>query len=168
MEGYEISNFCTPGSRSRHNQIYWRRGEYLGLGPAAHSFIDGERRCNLRDVEGYRRAVAEGADPTEWREGITVEEALEETVMLALRTSQGLDLDELERAYGPGTREDIVRGAARLDREGLTVIEGNRLRITPKGYFVSDAIIATLLPEAGPRPPVSREPSPLCVRRQGA
>jgi len=166
LEGYEISNFGTPGSRSRHNRIYWRRGEYLGLGPAAHSFLDGERWCNLPDVEGYCRAVAEGEDPAEWREKITVEEALEETLMLALRTREGLDLDELERVCGPGPREDIVSRSASLGREGLMVRAGNRLAIAPKGYFVSDAIIASLLPEAGPESLGTRDPRPHCVRRK--
>jgi oxygen-independent coproporphyrinogen-3 oxidase len=168
LEGYEISNFAAAGSRSRHNRIYWRRGEYLGLGPAAHSFLDGERRCNLRDVERYCRAVAEGEDPAEWREMITVEEALEETVMLALRMSEGLDLEELDRVCGPGRRRDIVLRAERLEREGLMLRVGNRLTIAPKGYFVSDAIIASLLPEAGPEPPECRAPRPSSARRERA
>jgi oxygen-independent coproporphyrinogen-3 oxidase len=147
FENYEISNFAKPAARSLHNQIYWRRGEYIGLGAAAHSFVDGVRRCNHYDVERYCRALSERGDPTAWRENVSQGQAVEETIMLALRTSDGIDLDALESAWGSDARADIVDRAAPLVLEGLTAISGSRLRITPRGYFVSDEIIARLLPE---------------------
>jgi oxygen-independent coproporphyrinogen-3 oxidase len=149
LEGYEISNFAKPGSRSRHNQIYWRRGEYIGLGPAAHSFFDGERWCNHRDVKQYCKVLSDGDDPVAWREGITTEQALLETVMLALRTSDGIDLDVLEDKWGPRSRRDIVQRALPMEREGLVSIGEARLTIKPSGYFVSDGIIARLFPQEG-------------------
>jgi oxygen-independent coproporphyrinogen-3 oxidase len=150
FEGYEISNFAKPEARSVHNQIYWSRGEYIGLGPAAHSFIGDQRWCNHRDVGRYCRAVAGGGDPVDWREVVTLEQALEETVMLTLRTSRGLDLELLERNWGRDSLRGILSRAAALEKEGLIAVSEKRLSILPAGYFVSDEIIARLLPgEAG-------------------
>jgi oxygen-independent coproporphyrinogen-3 oxidase len=151
FEGYEISNFAKPGWRSLHNQIYWHRGEYIGLGPAAHSFLGEQRWCNHRDVEGYSRALLKGEDPAAWRETISREQALEETVMLALRTSDGLNLENLERVWGPKAHREILQRAAALEKEGLTAITGRVLRIVPSCYFVSDEIIAGLLLKSGAR-----------------
>lgn len=147
-EHYEISNFALPGSRSKHNMGYWRRGEYIGLGPSAHSFISGSRWCNYRDVDEYCGKLRAGASPVDWGETISPEQELEETVMLALRTSDGLDMEAVRSAWGSAKAEELIERARPLAEAGLLEVRPEVMRISHGSYFVSDDIIARLLPAA--------------------
>lgn len=91
FERYEVSNFCLSGYQSRHNLNYWRRGEYIGFGIAAHSFLGERRFANVTNLNDYLRCVTTNRFAEIFSENITDEEAKAETIMLALRTAEGLD-----------------------------------------------------------------------------
>ena len=91
FERYEISNFAKGNFYSRHNLKYWHYIDYLGFGAGAHSFYDGVRRSNNRNVMPYIQAVDRYTMPTIDTETITVERAQENFCFLALRTKWGLD-----------------------------------------------------------------------------
>ncbi|MBD5384535.1 MAG: radical SAM family heme chaperone HemW [Ruminococcaceae bacterium] len=127
---YEISNFARRGMTSRHNLKYWRRGEYLGIGAAAHSFYKGKRFAvarNLREfIESPRQIeVITDNDPNE----------TEENIMLGLRLSEGIEKPLWER----------VKGALPLIPKKYHKIENERLSLTAEGFLVSNEIISTLL-----------------------
>ena len=125
---YEISNFAKPGYEAVHNGGYWSRRPYVGLGPSAHSF-SGRGRCwNSPELTGY----------TLTRESLSVEDEKVETLMLALRTSRGVDAEFLEANC---LRENI----SRLCAAGALVKEGRRYRIPEDHFFVSDEIIRELI-----------------------
>ncbi len=131
---YEISNFARPGFECRHNLLYWSGGEYIGVGPAAHSHWKGMRWANTADLDGYcangpRRAFDEKLDP----------EAKErETLVMGLRRLAGVDVSAgLWKTLGGNFRT--------LEKEGLLVIEGNRVRLSEEALFVSDAVFAELV-----------------------
>lgn len=130
MKQYEISNFARDGMTSRHNLKYWRREEYLGIGPAAHSFYNGKRFAVERDVKGFIAADHQ-------KEIITDEhpDETEERIMLGLRLREGIP-EELWRC---------AASALPLIPENYYRIENGRLSLTPKGFLVSNEIIATLL-----------------------
>ena len=133
---YEISNFARPGRASRHNLKYWTMQEYLGFGPGAHSDFGGRRFAYARDLSAYIRGeehLSESACPAP-------REREEERVMLALRTTQGLDLSTL----GEDTREAeaVLEECA---RHGLAQRENGRWRLTPQGFLVSNAVIVRVL-----------------------
>ncbi len=132
FEHYEISNFARPGHRSRHNAKYWRRTPYLGLGPSAHSFDGSRRWWNARSVQQYLAApsAAEGV------EEVDAEQARLEMLMLGLRTSDGV-----ARNLVGEDREAFLRSSV---AQGLVVLDGERLRPTPEGMVVADAIAASL------------------------
>ena len=136
---YEVSNFARDRrQRSRHNQKYWCRAPYLGLGPAAHSFDGQTRWWNLRDLTEYHRALEAGLRPVESFEEIDQEKARLETIALGIRTSEGVDLAVIQDCHGTeGTVE-------RLLEEGLVIEMQGRLRPTRSGFLVADGI-ATLL-----------------------
>jgi len=91
-EQYEISNYCLPGYRSRHNQAYWSGSPYLGLGPSAHSF-DGRRRWwNVRDVDQYMHSISVCNHAVADSETLTAEQMEIESVMLGLRRVEGVAL----------------------------------------------------------------------------
>jgi oxygen-independent coproporphyrinogen-3 oxidase len=142
-EHYEISNYARAGHRSRHNQVYWRRGEYLAFGPGACGFVGDVRYANAKAVTRYAAALDDGTLPIETAERLTREQALAETLFLALRTADGAPSDALERrvAAPPALRRRVEAWIA----EGLMEIDGPRVRLTERGFLVSDALFVELL-----------------------
>jgi putative oxygen-independent coproporphyrinogen III oxidase len=132
-EHYEISNFARPGRECRHNLRYWRGGDWLGFGPAAHSSLDGRRFRHLPDLEAWL------VDPLRTEELDT--NAAEERVLLGLRTAEGIDEAWLAAAGVPALESErrLARLAPFVERAG------GRLRLTPDGYLVSNAVLAELL-----------------------
>ncbi len=100
FERYEISNFSKDNSYSRHNLKYWHYVDYLGFGAGAHSFYDGVRRSNNRNVMPYIQAVDRYIMPTIDTETITVERAQEDFCFLALRTKWGLNEHTFKKRFG--------------------------------------------------------------------
>lgn len=140
FDRYEISNYAKAGFACRHNLVYWRRGEYLGFGCAAHSFFGGERFRNASDLEGYLRG-ARGLE----RERVDGAAAREETIMLSTRTREGLSLETWRREFG----EDFLCGREKildkLRRAGLLEVAGGRVYLTEKGMEVHNAVVLALL-----------------------
>ena len=142
LRQYEISNFCRAGFHSRHNSGYWRQLPYLGCGPGAHSFDGRRRRFNLPDLPRY--AALPGRPPHEV-ELLTETERCNEFVFTALRTVRGFCVDELRHVFGEAAAEYVLRAARpHLERGMLELCDG-RLRISRRGWFVSDDIMSDLM-----------------------
>ena len=149
-EHYEISNFCLPGHRSRHNSGYWSGQPYLGIGPGAHGF-DGlrTRRWNVANNATYAKAWADITDYDTYlatenllfeQEVLTDRDRYNEFIMTALRRAEGVNLEELRERFGPeavpyfsrsqaanvaaGLFHPIEQGAYRLSREGIMRADG--------------------------------------------
>jgi len=142
FEHYEISNYAKPGREARHNLAYWRGLSYLGLGPSAHSFDSrsGKRWKNVSSLHKYGQLLADGRSPIEWTEELTDEQKKLERWMLALRLSEGFPESWLE------TPAQKTR-ARQLLQQGLMESHPGRdahLRLTPRGFALSDQIVATL------------------------
>ncbi|MGN0639053.1 MAG: radical SAM family heme chaperone HemW [Huintestinicola sp.] len=131
---YEISNFAKEGYECRHNMKYWRCEDYLGIGPSAHSCMDGKRFAVPKDIWGFINS--------EKQEEVITDDApcgISERLMLALRLSEGF---LLSRA---GEYADRLRAAAvPMEKHGLLKINGNRIILTPTGFLVSNEIICRL------------------------
>lgn len=143
-EHYEISNFARKGFRSLHNGNYWRMIPYMGIGAAAHSFDGGSRQWNIADVVGYIEGIRRGESlaEREWLDGDTM---YNDTVMLALRTCEGINLAALERLHGRGRTLYCREQAARYVADGLLISENGVLRLSRNGLFVSDMIMSDLM-----------------------
>lgn len=140
---YEISNYARPGRESRHNRGYWSGRDYLGLGPAAVSTLDGRRWTNPAGLDEYARIVAAGVE-REGTEVLTVDVRRQEMVMLALRTRDGLDLQEFMAATGiEFPRRDPA--VERLRSSGLVRLGAGRLQLTREGMLVSNSVIELVL-----------------------
>ncbi len=127
---YEISNFARPGFESRHNLAYWTGKPYLGLGMSAHSFLPPRRFANTSDLSEYLKRE----DPTAFEETLTPEQAVLERLFLGLRLAEGVDTGILKEGIGQD-----------LEAEGLLAIEAGRVRLTPKGRVVADAVTGRLV-----------------------
>ena len=137
---YEISNFARSGKESRHNLQYWRCGEYLGLGPAAHSFMEGERFYFPRDLEGFLNGNAPVSDGAGG--------GFSEFAMLALRLTEGLQRKVCETRFknGDALFDEVLDGCRHLPKSLVNVNHG-RISLTAEGFLVSNAILAEILPE---------------------
>ena len=141
FEWYEVSNFAVPGHECRHNLRYWRRGEYLGFGVSAHSFFDNERFAVTSDFNTYLAGECVAERRYIPPDG---EEAAEETIMLALRTREGLDLKKFTADFGRDLLAERKDQAELLKEGGYIETDGNRLRLTEKGLYVMNDIIVRL------------------------
>ena len=145
-EHYEVSNFARPGFASRHNQVYWNGAPYLGLGNGAHSFHGNRRWWNERDWDAYAAAVEGGRSGKAGAERLSAEQARLEAVWLGLRTARGLDLGIL-------TASEAARATARRwEARGLAVVGKDRVRLTPRGWLLLDALAVEIDEAARPSP----------------
>ena len=134
---YEISNFAKEGFESKHNTKYWELENYLGLGPGAHSYIDGKRFYFESDTEGFingKNAVFDDLGGSS-----------EEYIMLKLRLKKGLSLLKLQDLYGEIPLKKIKEKAPFLKEQGLVEFDGERISLTRKGYLLSNSVICELI-----------------------
>ncbi|MGH7411639.1 MAG: radical SAM family heme chaperone HemW [Candidatus Methylomirabilis sp.] len=144
FEHYEISNFARPGFRCRHNLVYWEHQEYVGLGPGAHSFLDGRRFYNELLPANYVRAIQERGTAVAGGEQLTPEALRSERLMLGLRLRAGLDLQTVKETLGVEDLAASDRVAGLLD-DGLLGLKDGRLQITERGLLVANELIVQLL-----------------------
>jgi len=138
---YEISNWAKPGFESQHNLKYWRREPYLGFGAGAHSFSGKERWANAHDSARYVDAIQNGRLPMEQHEIVTQQSALQEELFLGLRQLDGIDVGQIERAYGV----DLAPRFDPLASAGLVERQGNLVRLAPGRLSVSNEVFVELM-----------------------
>jgi oxygen-independent coproporphyrinogen-3 oxidase len=129
---YEVSNFAQPGFESRHNRVYWDGGDYLGVGPAAHSAIGGRRFWNQPSLEAYLART--GPEHLAARAHDAGGDERVERTMLSLRTDRGAPREWLS---GDAAIEDFVR-------DGLAREHDGRLYLTDRGYLVLNDVVLRL------------------------
>jgi len=146
LPAYEISNHARPGQESRHNLIYWRYGDYAGVGPGAHGRLD---------LHGRRTATAAIKLPERWRDTVAKtghgfaeltpvpnHEAAREHLLMNLRLSEGFDLTAYEKRWGAGLDAGKI---AALSDDGFLEKENGWLRATPKGRLLLNRVIEALV-----------------------
>ncbi|MDE7083016.1 MAG: radical SAM family heme chaperone HemW [Clostridia bacterium] len=143
FERYEVSNFCKKGYESRHNLNYWRRGEYIGFGVAASSCINNIRFTNTFDLDEYFKCILSNHFAVKDREDVDLAGQEEEFIMLALRTSRGLDL----KKYGLLFNKNFIEEYAAAIQKVGTYIEVNAdfLRIKDEYLFIQNGVIVEFL-----------------------
>jgi oxygen-independent coproporphyrinogen-3 oxidase len=146
LPAYEISNHARPGAESRHNLIYWRYGEYVGIGPGAHGrFVEnGERIVTFTEKlpEAWLERVEARGHGITGGERLTRDEEADEFLLMGLRLAEGIDLARYESLSG---RSLSSKRIAVLQEERLVAPVGNsRLRATADGMIVLDAVVADL------------------------
>lgn len=147
---YEVSNFARPGRMCRHNLIYWRAGDWLGIGPGAHGRLSlcGDRIATraVRAPGTWLRAVEERGCGELVRERLGPREAAVEYAIMALRLAEGLDLDRLAGFLGAPWEELLDPEAVeRLVEAGLLVLEDSRLCASAQGWLRLDALVRAIL-----------------------
>ena len=146
LPAYEVSNHASDMAQSRHNLIYWRGGDYAGIGPGAHGRITlgGQRFATETDLSplGWLRRVETAGCGETLRDAVSRREQAEEYAMMALRLSEGLDRGRFRRLNGQDFEPDVLD---RLDSLGMIEVSDTRIRTTLDGRRVLNAVLRDLL-----------------------
>lgn len=145
-EKYEVSNYARPGYQCRHNLVYWRNEEWLGLGAGAHSHLGNRRFWNLSLPAEYIAALQAGRLPEDGTEEIDRPGEMAETMMLGLRTLAGVTEERFARRFGRSLDEVYGPVGARLEQDGLLDRSGGAWRLTPRGLRLGNRVWAEFLP----------------------
>lgn len=140
---YELSNFGKEGYFSKNNSAYWLGKPYIGIGPAAHSFNGTQRGWNISNNTKYIQALEAHELPIEL-ETLSLTDRYNEYVMTGLRTIWGVDLHRLETEFGPRFKTYFLQQAEAHLEDHLLFIDGDIVRTTRKGKFLSDGIASDL------------------------
>ena len=133
---YEISNFCLPGYHSRHNTIYWRLEDYLGIGPGAHSCMGGHRFYYPRHLAGFI------TNPVKIQDGIA---DADDYIMLSLRLKDGLDFSALKTRYNLVPNSYVKRKLEIYAKQGFVTYDGNTVNLTPTGFLAENVIASDIM-----------------------
>jgi oxygen-independent coproporphyrinogen-3 oxidase len=169
-EQYEVSNWArtgsekqsgrqtVPGRACRHNLLYWRNQEYVGIGPGAHSHLrrrdeDGatvsQRWSNIKPVAEYVSCIEIGESVIESSEVVDPRGSMGETMMLGLRlVNEGVSYRRFEQLHGIQITDTFADELATLQRQGLLIVEPDRVRLTRRGLMIGNQVFAAFLPEA--------------------
>ncbi len=142
-EHYEISNFAKPACRSKHNSSYWQGMHYLGLGPSAHSFNGISRQWNIANNTLYLKSIEQNTIPFEI-EILTKEQQLNEYIMTALRTMEGISLHYVQVNFGEDEKQSLLVRATPFINHQSIHLHNNCLQLTLQAKFLADGIAADL------------------------
>jgi len=142
-EHYEISNYALPGYRSKHNISYWEGLPYLGLGPAAHGYNgENKRRWNIANNAIYIRELINNRIPFE-EETLEPVQQLNEYIMTALRTVEGISLERVSIKFGTINAEALKNKVSGLNPENISITNG-KIRLSDNGKLFADGLASSL------------------------
>ena len=146
MPAYEVSNHARPGAESRHNLVYWRMGDYVGIGPGAHGRVtlDGQRWATVapKAPGAWLTMVEAGRAGEEPREVVLPEEQATEYLLMSLRLSEGADMARYEALAGAALDAGKLTD---LEALGLIAVDQGRLCAMPAGRAVLNGVLRELL-----------------------
>lgn len=141
---YEISNYARQGYHSQHNSSYWNYSPYLGIGASAHSFDGTNRFYNIAHTLKYCSALEDNA-VVATVEHLTDNERFNEYVFTTLRTSNGLNINQLRVRHGDKKTEQLLSLAQKYIESGLLINSGESLSLSPQGVYISDTIMSDFM-----------------------
>ncbi len=142
---YEVSNYSIPGKESKHNINYWSGGEYIGLGVAAHSHLNGVRFWNEANIFKYIKRIKDSKEAVVEREVLAPLDKMKENLLFGLRMNKGVDMFQLENKYQIKLKAIDKEKIALYIKEGLLKRRANNLSATDKGILVLDEISTNLI-----------------------
>jgi len=144
---YEISNFAYSKMECRHNLKYWHYQPYLGLGAAAHSFLNGERISAEPDIQGYIDAVMAGRSPVVMQETLSPGQMMAEFVFLALRTAAGMGLTDFARRFDVDFFRHYGPVCEKMLQQKLIATNDKQIWLTNRGMKLGNIVFSNFLPE---------------------
>lgn len=142
---YEISNYAKPGYACRHNEGYWRRVNYLGVGLGASSLIENQRFRNFSTYDAYMDAIQNQKLFHEEVESLSVTDEMEEFMFLGLRMMSGISREEFQKKFGKKIETVYEKQIQQLKKDGLIEFVENRIRLTKRGIDISNYVFEQFL-----------------------
>ncbi|QPJ62640.1 MAG: radical SAM family heme chaperone HemW [Candidatus Nitronauta litoralis] len=149
---YEISNFAHHGYECRHNRLYWLNGEHLGLGAGASSYINGVRSRNIKSPAKYTQSIITRNSATDFKEELSPQESMGESLMLGLRLKEGVNINSFEQRYATGLTSVFGDTLTKLLEKKLITLDNGHLALTEQGLYLADSVILEFI-----SPPSSQE-----------
>jgi oxygen-independent coproporphyrinogen-3 oxidase len=140
FDWYELSNWSKPGSQAKHNLAYWKNANWWGLGPGAHSHINGMRFWNVKHPTAYKERIENELAPVQDSETLTQEQKENERIMLEIRLREGIALDSLGQA-----QIDRLKNYLSSDHLDATAWQADRVVLTLTGRLIADRIVQEII-----------------------
>ncbi|MCZ2356692.1 MAG: radical SAM family heme chaperone HemW [Bacteroidia bacterium] len=144
FERYEISNYALSGHYSKHNIGYWSRKPYLGIGAAAHSFVNQTRSWNIKPVSEYIRAVRENRSLQAGQETLVGNTIWNDFVLTKLRMKQGFTWQEAEQNFPNFQKQSLLKVVQPLQQKGWLLPDSTKIALTQEGFHFADKVITSL------------------------
>lgn len=142
---YEVANFSKTGYYSKHNSQYWKPGEYIGIGPSAHGYLDSIRYENHSSIKEYLKSISQGIRPIKAQQWIDSEQKISEYIMLNFRQIKGLDVLDFKNKFSLDFVKKYSDVLLKHQKLGNITIDDKRIRPTSKGLFVINQLLVDLL-----------------------
>ncbi|MGG7144561.1 radical SAM family heme chaperone HemW [Clostridium nigeriense] len=142
---YEISNYAKVGFECYHNKVYWKNYDYLGVGSASTSFIDGKRIKNIENVKAYIDKINSGEDIMEHITINTLEDSMEEFIFMGLRMIEGININEFKKRFGVNIESIYKEVIDKNINNKLLLLDNYNLRLTEKGIELSNSVMSDFI-----------------------
>lgn len=139
-EHYEISNFAKPGFSCKHNEIYWKNEEYIGLGAGAWSYLEGKRFSNIRDPYTYVDCILNSKEVVEYLEDLPLDKVMSESIILGLRMMRGIDKNNWKIRFKEDIKQKFHITIEELKNLGLLYEDDSKICLTSKGIRVANEV----------------------------
>lgn len=142
---YEISNYAKKGFECKHNILYWKCENYVGLGTSASGFLDKTRYNNLCELEEYENIIHTGKKPIDWKEKLSIKDEIEESIFLGLRMNEGIKFKDFYEKYDFNFEKEYKDEMVKLEEMELIKIENEGMKLTQKGREISNSVFVEFM-----------------------
>ncbi|MDU4883614.1 radical SAM family heme chaperone HemW [uncultured Clostridium sp.] len=142
---YEISNFALDGKECEHNKVYWSLDEYIGVGSASSSYMDGYRFTNTSNINEYIENINNNVSVVIERYENSIKDEMEEFVFMGLRMVSGIDLLKFKKKIGVDINSIYKEVIEKNIKDGLLVVEQNKMFLTAKGMELSNSVMSDFI-----------------------
>ena len=142
---YEISNYAKKGFECKHNILYWKCENYVGIGASASGFLDKTRYNNLCELDKYEEIIHTGKRPIDWEEELSIKDEIEESIFLGLRMNEGIKFKDFHKKYDFNFEEEYKDEIVKLEEMELIKIENEGMKLTQKGREISNSVFVEFM-----------------------
>lgn len=142
---YEISNYAKDNFECKHNVLYWKCEEYVGIGASASGYFNGIRYNNICELDNYEKMILEGEKPIEWEEKLSIKDEIEESIFLGLRMNEGIQISDFKEKYNFDFEKEYKNEIEKLSKMELIEIDNNLMKLTQKGREISNSIFVEFI-----------------------
>lgn len=142
---YEISNYSKEGYECKHNIVYWKCDNYLGLGPGASGYINNYRYSNICDIKGYNKCLEYDKRPIEEKNILSKKDEMEEFIFMGLRMNKGINLDEFYKRFNIDFKHRYNDILGKLKNLNLIIEQNNNIILTQRGREISNTVFVEFI-----------------------